>query len=114
MSADFAWSRERLFDQALARSIFRLVEAAGVATVVSEGGVENRRNPPFPLNTLEMQKRINRTIRVSPEQIMKIAEAETETSTRITQFSALTRPVRIISHYPIADRINLAYDPVKP
>lgn len=74
VSAEFSWSRERLFDEHLAQTIFRLVQAAGVATVMREGGVENRRNPPFPLNTLEMQKRVNRTIRVSPEQIMKIAE----------------------------------------
>ena len=74
VSADFSWARERLFDQPLADTLFSLVQAAGVATVMKEGGVEKKKWPPYPLNTLEMQKRLNRVIRISPEMIMKIAE----------------------------------------
>jgi hypothetical protein len=35
-----------------------LVRRAGVATVVSERGDETRKWPPYPLNTIEMQKRV--------------------------------------------------------
>mgnify|MGYP002701222578 CR=1 FL=1 len=52
----------------------RRAEGAGSATVTREGGRPSYRNPPLPLNTLEMQKRLNRAIRISPEAIMKLAE----------------------------------------
>ena len=72
--AEFEWSRDRLFDEHLANALFTAVRGAGEAVVTREGGTESKKWPPHPLNTLEMQKRLNRAIRVSPEQIMKLAE----------------------------------------
>ena len=72
--AEFHWARERLFDRSFAEALFEGVRAARTATVLSESGRPTTRNPPVPLNTLEMQKRLNRAIRVSPDSIMKMAE----------------------------------------
>ena len=72
--AEFHWQRERLFDQMLSTLLFQNVRASRFATVTSEQGRPTTRNPPLPLNTLEMQKRLNRAIRVSPNEIMNLAE----------------------------------------
>ena len=72
--AEFHWARERLFDRSFAEALFEDVRAARTATVLSESGRPTTRNPPAPLNTLEMQKRLNRAIRVSPDAVMKMAE----------------------------------------
>ncbi len=37
-------------------------------------GHERRRQPPLPLNTLEMQKKATRELRLPGERIMKLAE----------------------------------------
>lgn len=37
-------------------------------------GQERHRDPPFPLSTLEMQKRATQYLRVSGDQVMKLAE----------------------------------------
>jgi len=73
-TTQFEWSRGRLFDQNFAESLYDLCTRANVATVVSVDGQESKKWPPHPLNTIEMQKRLNRALRISPEQIMKIAE----------------------------------------
>jgi DNA topoisomerase-3 len=72
--AEFHWARERLFDRSFAETLFDSVLEARTATVLSESGRPTTRAPPLPLNTLEMQKRLNRAIRVSPDAIMKMAE----------------------------------------
>ena len=72
--AEFHWARERLFDRSFAETLFESARAARTATVLSESGRPTTRAPPLPLNTLEMQKRLNRAIRVSPDAIMKMAE----------------------------------------
>jgi hypothetical protein len=63
-----------LFDRSFAETLFDSVLEARTATVLSESGRPTTRAPPLPLNTLEMQKRLNRAIRVSPDAIMKMAE----------------------------------------
>lgn len=70
----FEWSRGRLFDRGFASALHNMCARANIATVIDVDGQESRRWPPHPLNTIEMQKRLNRTLRISPEQIMKIAE----------------------------------------
>ena len=72
--AEFHWARERMFDRGFAEALFESARAARTATVLSESGRPTTRNPPVPLNTLEMQKRLNRAIRASPDAIMKMAE----------------------------------------
>ena len=72
--AKFEWARERVFDEAFATTLFDSVRSAETARVVREGGEPHRKWPPHPLNTLEMQKRLNRAIRISPDNIMKLAE----------------------------------------
>jgi len=73
-AAEFAWARERLFDEGLARTLFGFVQTARIATVTNEGGRETKKWPPVPLNTIEMQKRVNRACRISPAEVMKVAE----------------------------------------
>ena len=72
--AKFEWARDRVFDEAFATTLFESVRSAETARVVREGGEPHRKWPPHPLNTLEMQKRLNRAIRISPDNIMKLAE----------------------------------------
>lgn len=73
-TTQFEWSRGRLFDRAFASALHDLCVRANSATVIDVDGQESKRWPPHPLNTIEMQKRLNRVLRISPEQIMKIAE----------------------------------------
>lgn len=73
-TAQFEWRRGRLFDHGFANNLFDMCTRANIATVIDVDGQESKRWPPHPLNTLEMQKRLNRVLRISPEQIMKIAE----------------------------------------
>ena len=74
INTQFEWSRGRLFDRGFASALHELCVRSNSATVVEVDGQENKRWPPHPLNTIEMQKRLNRVLRISPEQIMKIAE----------------------------------------
>tara|TARA_B100000475_G_scaffold200744_1_gene185946 strand:+ start:401 stop:2659 length:2259 start_codon:yes stop_codon:yes gene_type:complete len=71
---EFRWNRQRVFDEHLANSLFERVQNAPHATVLSTRGQEIKKWPPHPLNTLEMQKRVNRVLRIAPEKIMKVAE----------------------------------------
>ena len=73
-SAQFAWARGRLAAERPAAALYQLLVAAPTATVLSAEGRESRRFPPAPLNTLEMQKRACRVLRVSPETVMQLAE----------------------------------------
>ena len=74
INTQFEWSRGRLFDRGFASALHELCVRSNSATVVEVDGQENKRWPPHPLNTIEMQKCLNRVLRISPEQIMKIAE----------------------------------------
>jgi DNA topoisomerase-3 len=71
---EFRWNRQRVFDEHLAMSLFERVQNAPHATVLSTRGQEIKKWPPHPLNTLEMQKRLNRALRIAPEKIMNVAE----------------------------------------
>jgi len=73
-NTQFEWSRGRLFDEGFASALHDMCVRANLATVIEVDGQESKRWPPHPLNTIEMQKRLNRALRISPEQIMKIAE----------------------------------------
>ena len=71
---EFRWNRQRVFDEHLANSLFERVQNTPHATVLSTRGQEIKKWPPHPLNTLEMQKRVNRALRIPPERIMSFAE----------------------------------------
>ncbi len=64
-----------MFDERVAASLYELCIAAPTATVLSCTGSTSRRLAPVPLNTLEMQKRACKALRLSPEAVMSTAEA---------------------------------------
>ena len=74
LRADFTWSRGRLFDKRVAATLYELCAVQPTVTVLSCNGRTTTRHAPCPLNTLEMQKRACSKLRVSPEQVMKLAE----------------------------------------
>eukprot|EP00899_Mesostigma_viride_P001798 jgi/Mesvir1/11619/Mv00025-RA.1 len=74
VSADFTWHRDRLFDHLVATAIYELCMEDPTATVVDVSGREVRRYPPVPLNTVELQKRASRHLRMTGEHVMKVAE----------------------------------------
>ncbi|CAI5998384.1 unnamed protein product [Closterium sp. NIES-64] len=86
-SAEFSWQRGRLFDHHIAATLFEMCLDNPVATVTSflhvpalhwqvmeVAGSERCKFPPFPLNTVELQKRASRFLRMASEHTMKIAE----------------------------------------
>ncbi|CAI5943898.1 unnamed protein product [Closterium sp. NIES-65] len=73
-SAEFSWQRGRLFDHHIAATLFEMCLDNPVATVMEVAGSERCKFPPFPLNTVELQKRASRFLRMASEHTMKIAE----------------------------------------
>ncbi|KAH7404160.1 hypothetical protein KP509_15G013100 [Ceratopteris richardii] len=73
-NAKFNWKRGRLFDHLAAVLIYEMCVEEPLATVYEVTGKESRKNPPHPLNTVELQKRASRYFRMSSEQTMKVAE----------------------------------------
>eukprot|EP00898_Chlorokybus_atmophyticus_P007322 jgi/Chlat1/7591/Chrsp63S09151 len=70
----FDWARGRLFDHAAATVLYEMCVEDTLATVVDVKGSERKKYPPFPLNTVELQKRASRYLRLGSETVMKIAE----------------------------------------
>ena len=79
MSCDFTWTRGRLFDQDIAQLLFRqctLPDPPGpIAKVISVEGSRKMKPPPFPLSTLEMQKKATQYLRLAGDQIMKLVRS---------------------------------------
>ena len=77
MLTRFNWDRNRLFDRKSCVLLFEgCVEppAEGRCTVVGSDARPTRRKRPCPLNTVELQKRVSRFLRISSERTMLIAE----------------------------------------
>ena len=73
-SAVFKWARGNIFDQQIATLYHELCTRNPEATVTDVSGNQRRRHAPFPLCTLELQKKGSQYLRMSGERIMKIAE----------------------------------------
>lgn len=73
-SCEFLWDRGRLFDKYVVESYHNECLSVNTATVLDTTGYERRKPPPFPLCTLELQKRASQALRIPGERIMKLAE----------------------------------------
>ncbi|EFJ13984.1 hypothetical protein SELMODRAFT_121488 [Selaginella moellendorffii] len=73
-SASFKWARGHLFDYVAAVAIYEMCVEEPLATVFSVTGRETRKNPPHPLNTVELVKRASRFLRLGSQETMKAAE----------------------------------------
>jgi len=74
-TAYFNWDRGRAFDPLVAAVIEDdLVSCNRTFEVLSSTGKRVTRNPPEPLNTVELQKRACRVTRASPHQVLQWAE----------------------------------------
>lgn len=79
-NAPFEWARKHLFDEYTAMLLYELcyeeAEAEGyVATVVKVDRMQRTRWRPLPLSTVELQKVASRSLRISSDHVMDIAES---------------------------------------
>ncbi|XP_057550339.1 DNA topoisomerase 3-alpha isoform X1 [Amaranthus tricolor] len=72
--ANFSWMRGHLFDYTCAVSIYEMCVEESIATVILVKQQEKYKYPPYPLSTIELEKRASRYFRMSSEQTMKVAE----------------------------------------
>ncbi|XP_057856163.2 DNA topoisomerase 3-alpha isoform X2 [Cryptomeria japonica] len=73
-TATFNWARGHLFDYACAVIIYEMCVEEPTATVTNVIHQERRKYPPYPLSTIELQKRASHYFRMSSERTMKVAE----------------------------------------
>ncbi|XP_004289288.1 PREDICTED: DNA topoisomerase 3-alpha isoform X2 [Fragaria vesca subsp. vesca] len=73
-TATFGWMRGHLFDHACAVIIYEMCVEDPIATVTKVRQQEKPKYPPYPLNTIELEKRASRYFRMSSEHTMKVAE----------------------------------------
>ncbi|KAG0492525.1 hypothetical protein HPP92_005923 [Vanilla planifolia] len=73
-TASFSWMRGHLFDYTCAVILYEMCVEEPMATVVDVKNKEKLKYPPYPLSTLELQKRASRYFRMSSEHTMKVAE----------------------------------------
>ncbi|EPS73635.1 hypothetical protein M569_01118, partial [Genlisea aurea] len=70
----FNWMRGHLFDYTCATILYEMCVQEPTATVTSVRQQEKLKYPPYPLSTIELEKRASRYFRMSSEQTMKVAE----------------------------------------
>ncbi|ONL93974.1 DNA topoisomerase 3-alpha [Zea mays] len=70
-TASFGWIRGHLFDYSCAISIYEMCVSEPMATVQNVRNQEKLKYPPYPLSTVELQKRASRYFRMSSEHTMK-------------------------------------------
>ncbi|KAK8446730.1 hypothetical protein SEVIR_9G533800v4 [Setaria viridis] len=73
-TASFGWIRGHLFDYPSAVILYEMCVEEPMATVQNVRNQEKLKYPPYPLSTLELQKRASRYFRMSSEHTMKVAE----------------------------------------
>lgn len=73
-TATFVWIRDHLFDYSSAVVIYEMCVGEPMATVQNVRNQEKLKYPPYPLSTVELQKRASRCCRMSSEHTMKVAE----------------------------------------
>ncbi|XP_048335697.2 DNA topoisomerase 3-alpha [Ziziphus jujuba] len=72
--ASFSWMRGHLFDYTCAVVVYEMCVQEPNATVTKVKKQEKLKYPPYPLNTVELEKRASRYFRMSSEHTMKVAE----------------------------------------
>ncbi|CDY39837.1 BnaC02g42810D [Brassica napus] len=73
--ATFNWMRGHLFDYASAAILYEMCVMEPTATVMNVPHPREKfKYPPYPLNTIELEKRASRYFRLSSEHTMKVAE----------------------------------------
>ncbi|KAK8325657.1 hypothetical protein V6Z11_A11G064400 [Gossypium hirsutum] len=72
--ATFNWMRGHLFDYTCAVIVYEMCVQEPTATVTKVQHKEKLKYPPYPLNTIELEKRASRYFRMSSEHTMKVAE----------------------------------------
>lgn len=73
-TASFSWIRGHLFDYTCAITIYEMCVEEPTATVTKVRQQEKLKYPPYPLSTIELEKRASRYFRMSSEHTMKVAE----------------------------------------
>jgi len=74
-TAVFDWVRGRLFDRDAAAALYEAcLETGPLTTIASVRGARRARPPPFPLETLELQKRATQALRLPGQRVMELAE----------------------------------------
>ncbi|XP_007048480.2 PREDICTED: DNA topoisomerase 3-alpha isoform X2 [Theobroma cacao] len=72
--ATFNWMRGHLFDHTCAVIVYEMCVQEPNATVTKVRHQEKLKYPPYPLSTIELEKRASRYFRMSSEHTMKVAE----------------------------------------
>lgn len=70
----FRWSRQHLFDHIITFILYEKCIKQPLATIVGVEGKKATKYRPYPLTTVEMQKRCSRYLHISSDKLMKIAE----------------------------------------
>ncbi|OVA03617.1 DNA topoisomerase [Macleaya cordata] len=73
-TATFNWMRGHMFDYSCAVIIYEMCVQEPTATVTKVRDQQKLKQPPYPLNTIELEKRASRYFRMSSEHTMKVAE----------------------------------------
>jgi len=74
LSANFNWTRNRLFDRAAVTILYERCLAAKMAKVIKVQEKPTKKWKPLPLTTVELQKMATRFLRMTGQQAMKFAE----------------------------------------
>ncbi|XP_047970026.1 DNA topoisomerase 3-alpha isoform X1 [Salvia hispanica] len=73
-TATFNWMRGHLFEYTCAAIIYEMCVQEPTATVTNVRHQEKPKYPPYPLSTIELEKRASRYFHMSSEKTMKVAE----------------------------------------
>ncbi|CAN1231064.1 DNA topoisomerase 3-alpha [Linum grandiflorum] len=73
-NATFNWIRGHLFDYVSAVALYEMCVEEPTATVTKVQQQEKLKYPPYPLSTIELEKRSSRYFHMSSEKTMKVAE----------------------------------------
>jgi len=74
MTCSLKWQRKRLFCKLITFSIYSSVLESPNAKILSMNSTKKNRLPPFPLTTVEMQKRCSKYLHIDSHKSMTIAE----------------------------------------
>lgn len=75
LTSSFRWKRGNVFDRLSCILLYELSVEAGSARVIECSAREALKHKPCPLNTIELQKRASRFLRISSDDTMSAAES---------------------------------------